>query len=147
MENISGFGLRANLIASNTYPVGFIISEFADDSDPFDLPSLQIADSAVGLNGDLIVWSKANPIKFVLSVVPTSLDDINLSILLQANRPSRGKIPSRDVITLTGIYPSGDFVTLTNGIITDGIPANAVSSAGRFKSKTYNFSFESYITI
>ena len=147
MENISGFGLRANLIASNTYPVGFVISEFADDADPFDLPSLQVADSAMGLNGDLIVWSKANPVKITISVVPTSFDDINLSILLQANRPSRGKIPARDVITLTGIYPSGSFVTLTNGIITDGIPSQSVSSAGRFKTKTYNFSFESYITI
>ena len=147
MQNISGFGLRINIIASNTYPVGYLLSQFADDSDPFDFPSLQIADTAMGLNGDLISWSKANPIKISVSVVPDGLDDIALSVLLQANRVGRGKIGARDVITMVGMYPDNNFVTLTNGIITDGMPANAVASSGRMKSKTYNFSFESYLTI
>lgn len=147
MENISGFGTQLNLIASVTYPVGVLLSQFADDADPFDLPSLQIADSAMGLNGDLITWSKANPIKITLSVVPDGLDDIALQILFQANRVSRGKIPARDLITLTGIYPTNSFITLTNGIITDGMPGQSIASAGRFKSKTYNFSFESYIIL
>lgn len=147
MENISGFGLQINILASNTFPVGLLITEFADDADPFDLPSLQIADSAMGLNGDLISWAKANPIKVTLSVIPGSFSDINLAILMEANRVGRGKIGARDIITMTGIYPSGSFITLTNGIITDGIPGNAVSSAGRLKSKTYNFSFENKISI
>jgi hypothetical protein len=60
MQNISGFGLSINIIASNSFPIGLLITEFADDSDPFDLPSIQIADKAMGLNGDLIIWSKAN---------------------------------------------------------------------------------------
>lgn len=147
MENISGFGLQINILASNTFPVGLLITEFADDADPFDLPSLQIADTAMGLNGDLISWSKANPIKVTLSVIPGSFSDINLAILMEANRVGRGKIGARDIITMTGIYPSGSFITLTNGIITDGMPGNAVSSAGRLKSKTYNFSFENKISI
>ena len=147
MENISGFGLQINCVASNTYPVGFIITEFADDNDPFDLPSLQIADSAMGLNGDLISWSKANPIKVTINVIPGSFSDINLGILLEANRVGRGKIGARDTITLTGIYPDGRFITLTSGIITDGLPGNAVSSAGRLKTKTYNFSFENKIAV
>lgn len=145
MENNSGYGLQLNLIASNTFPVGFIISQFADDSDPFDLPSLQVADSAMGLNGDLITWSKANPIKITLNVIANSDDDANLSILLEANRVGRGKVPSNDIITLTAIYPTGNILTLINGIITDGLPGNAVSSAGRLKSKSYQFSFENRI--
>lgn len=142
MNEISGFGLRINIIASNTYPIGLPITQFADDADPFDLPSLQIADSAMGLNGDLLTWSKANPIKITLSVVPGGLDDAALSILFEANRVGRGKLGAQDIITMTGIYPSGNIITLINGVITDGMPGNAVASAGRLKSKTYSFSFE-----
>lgn len=142
MENISGFGITINVLASQTFPVGLVINQFADDADPFDIPQLQIADSAMGLNGDLIGWSKANPIKISLSVIPGSFSDINLAILLEANRVGRGKIGARDIITMTGIYPNNTPIILTNGIITDGPPGSAVSSAGRLKSKTYNFSFE-----
>ena len=147
MNEISGFGLRINIIASNTYPIGLPITQFADDADPFDLPSLQIADSAMGLNGDLLTWSKANPIKITLSVVPGGLDDAALSILFEANRVGRGKLGAQDIITMTGIYPSGNIITLINGVITDGMPGNAVASAGRLKSKTYSFSFENKIGV
>ena len=142
-ENISGYGIIVNIVASNTFPViGFVVNQFADDSDPVDAPSLQIADSAMGLNGDLIVWSKANPIKVSLSVIPQSLSDQQLQILFNANRVGKGKIGARDIITMNLLYPSGNFVTLTGGAITDGMPVNAVASAGRLKSKTYNFTFE-----
>lgn len=145
MQNISGFGITVSIIASNTFPVGLVINQFADDADPLDVPSLQIADKAMGLNGDLIIWSKANPLNVTLDVIPTSFSDINLAILLEANRVGRGKIPSRDIITMTVLYPAGNFITLTNGAITDGLPFNSVASAGRLKSKSYNFSFENRI--
>ena len=145
MQNISGFGLVANIIASNTFPVGFIVTEFADDSDPLDAPSIQIGDSAMGLNGDLIVWSKASPIKVTINVIPQSLSDINLAILLEANRVGRGKTGANDTITMNLIYPNGNFVTLSTGIITDGMPFNSVASAGREKSKSYAFTFEGKI--
>ena len=144
MEFISGNGLIVTLTASNTYPVGIVISAFADDADPFDIPALQIADSAMGLNGDLIGWTKPNPIKMTLAVIPTSAEDIALGILLQANRAGRGKLSAQDVITLTGVYPNGQIIQLTEGLITDGMPGNSVASSSRLKSKTYNFSFENY---
>lgn len=145
MQNISGYGLTLTLAASKTFPLGFVVNQFADDADPLDVPALQIGDSAMGLNGDLIVWSKANPIKITLDVIPTSPSDRNLAILMEANRPGLGKIPARDVITLNILYPAGNFITLTNGLLTDGLPFNAVSSDGRLKSKSYNFSFENRI--
>lgn len=145
MNNISGFNLLVNVIASNTYPVGFPVTQFADDTDPFDLPSIQIADKAMGLNGDLIVWAKASPINITLAVIPGSLDDVNLGILFEANRVGRGKIGAKDVITLTGIFPDGRILTLTKGAITDGMPGNSVASAGRLKSKSYIFTFENKI--
>jgi len=142
MLNISGFGLRVQIFASVTFPAGITITQFADDSDPFDIPSIQIADKVMGLNGDLMIFSKASPINITLSVAPTSEDDLNLGILLENNRVGRGKLGSRDIIIMSGIYPDGSVIQLSNGAITDGIPGNAVASAGRLKSKPYMFSFE-----
>jgi len=142
MENISGFGLIVNVLASNTFPVGLLLTQFADDSDPLDLPSIQIADKAMGLNGDLITWSKANPINVTLNVIPGSYADINLAVLLEANRVGRGKTGARDIITMTITYPSLNVIVLNTGTITDGIPASGVASAGRLKSKSYASSFE-----
>jgi hypothetical protein len=99
----------------------------------------------MGLNGDLISWSKANPIEASISVIPLSVSDTLLNILLEANRVGRGKIGAKDIITMNLLYPEGNFVTLTTGSITDGNPVPSVASAGRIKSRTYNFSFEGRI--
>lgn len=141
-QDISAFGIRVQLTASETFPAGITITQFADDADPVDLPSMQIRDKAMGVNGDLISWSKANPVAATLNVVPGSDDDINLAVLFEANRVGRGKIGARDIINATVIYPDGSVTSLTQGIITDGMPGNSVASAGRLKSKAYAFAFE-----
>lgn len=140
-ENISGYGLVLTVRASNTFPLGFTITNFADDADPLDIPSIKIADTARELNGTLLTWSTPPIIQPKISVIAGSLEDINLSILLQANTVGSGKIGARDEITMIGVYPNFRTVTLTNGVLTDGMPGMSISSAGRFKSKEYIFSF------
>lgn len=142
MDDISVFGIRVQVVASETFPSGINITQFADDADPFDSPSIQIRDKAMGVNGDLISWSKANPIPVTLNVVPNSEDDKNLSVLFEANRVGKGKQGARDVITITAVYPDGRTASFTQGVITDGMPANSATSAGRMKSKPYAFAFE-----
>jgi len=142
MQDVSAFGTRLRLVASVTFPAGFDITQAADDADLLDLPSTKVAETAMGVNGDLVTWSKANPLNVTIAVIPQSEDDRNLAILLNANRAGRGKYPARDVITLTAIYPNGSTITLSGGKITDGMPGQSVASAGRMKSKTYAFSFE-----
>lgn len=141
-QDISGFGLKITCVASVTFPAGFTISQFADDADPFDLPSLQIRDKAMGLNGDLITWSKANPINITINVIPGCDDDKNLAALFEANRVAKGKSAVRDTITLTGIYPDDTTIMLTEGKITDGMPGKGVASTGRMKTRAYQFTFE-----
>lgn len=141
-NDVSGFGLRVRITASRTFPAGFTVTQFADDADPFDLPSIQVADKAMGLNGDLVTWAKANPILPTINVIPGSDDDRNLAVLLEANRVGRGKSGARDTVTMTGTYPDGRSITLSAGVITDGMPGNSVASAGRLKSKSYAFAFE-----
>lgn len=117
MQDTAGFGLQVRVIASKTYPSGFTVTEFADDADPFDLPTLQINDAAMGLNGDMIHWSKANPIPLAIAVIPGGEDDKNLAVVFEANRAARGKRPAKDTITIVGTYPNGSTITLTPGII------------------------------
>ena len=142
MQDISVFGIRVQVVASQTFPAGINITQFADDADPFDAPSMQIRDKAMGVNGDLISWSKANPIPVTLNVVPNSEDDKNLGVLFEANRVGKGKQGARDVISITAVYPDGKTASFTQGVITDGQPANSAQSSGRMKSKAYTFAFE-----
>ena len=140
--DISGFGVEARIIASITFPNGFEVTEFADDADPISIDSQQVADTAMTLNGDLLSWSTANPIPATVNVIPSSEDDLNLAVLLEANRIGQGKSSARDVITLVITTPDGRALTLTNGKITDGPIFNSVASSGRLNSKAYAFRFE-----
>jgi hypothetical protein len=145
MENISGFGTRLTIRASVTFPVGFTVTEFADDADAIDSPSIQIADKASGLNGDLLVWSRANPINVTVNVIPGSEAERNLAILLEANRPGRGKTPALDQVTLTMTLPDGSGTIYNKGAITDGPPSRGPASTGRLKTMAYQFTFENKV--
>lgn len=145
MSDISGFGLRITLLATSTFPTGLSLSQFADDADPLDMAAIQVADKAMGLNGDLITWGRATPVPMIIAVVPNSDDDRNLAALLEANRPARGKFPARDVVTATIVYTDLSVVVCFNGAITDGPQASSISSAGRLKSKMYTFAFENKV--
>jgi hypothetical protein len=142
VEDVSAFGTQVYLTASNTFPQGFPITQFADDADPVDSPSVKIGDAAMGVNGHLITWRKGVPLPATISVIPGSDDDTNLQILWDANRVGQGKQSARDIITVTIVYPNGNQVTLDTGIITDGAAAGSVGSAGRLKTKTYGFVFQ-----
>lgn len=142
MNDISGFGLRINLVASTTFPQGIVITQFADDTDPADMASIQVREAAMGINGDMVSWSRANPLPLVIAVIPGSDDDRNLSVLLEANRVGKGKQGSRDIITATVIYPDGTANIYTEGVITDGVAGKGVASGGRIKTTTYSFRFE-----
>jgi len=147
MEDITGFGIEIRLIATETYPVGFSISQFTSDADPFDIPSVQLADKEMGVNGDLIVWSKANPINLTFNVIPNSIDDINLTVLANANRVGQGKSSARDKITIIGVYPDGHVISFLNGKITDASLATSLASSGRLKTKSYTFTFQDKVGV
>lgn len=145
VQNISGFGVVVTLIATTTFPVGFQVTQFADDADPLDFASVKIGDAAMGLNGDLIKWAKAVPLPMVLNVIPGSQDDLNLSLLANANRVSQGKAVVNDTITATVVYPDGTQITLTGGVMTDAPFGRSISSAGRVKTRSYAFMFQSNV--
>lgn len=144
-QEISGFGVTATLIADKSFPTGFTITQFADDSDPLDMAAIQIAETAMGLNGDLLSWARATVIPAVIAVVPNSEDDLNLSILADLNRVGQGKVSVNDVITLALVYPDGRNITLSGGKLTMAPFGNSISSQGRIKTKVYTFAFQNKI--
>lgn len=142
MKDVSGTGLSVVIIASSTYPSGFNITAFADDSDPLDFPDVTITETAMGLNGDLVTWSSPQPLEVNLSVIPGTADDGYLQFLLESNRVAKGKRSANDEITLIANYPDGTRKTLRPGRIVSGPSANGVASGGRIKTGTYGFVFE-----
>lgn len=144
-QDISGFGLVATVIGSITFPAGFQVTQFADDSDPLDLNAIRIADTAMGLNGDLISWSKAVPLPMVLNVIPGSPDDLNLGVLAEANRVGKGKVIAYDVVTATILYPDGTSITMSGGKIVEAMFGKSVSGPGRMKTKSYGFQFQNKV--
>lgn len=144
-NDVSGVGTVVNLVASVTFPASLVITQFADDTDPVDMASIDIADKAMGLNGDLITWAKAVPLPMVIAVIPGSVDDINLQILADANRVGAGKQSAGDVIDATVIYPDGSSVILQTGRLTGAMFGKSISSGNRLKTRVYQFTFESKI--
>ncbi len=142
--DISGFGSQLTIFASVTFPDGLTISEFADDADPVDSPSIQVRDKAMGLNGRLITWAKAQPIGLTINVIPSSDDDLNLETLFDQNRVALGKRPVNDVIDANLIYGSdGSTTDFEQGACGDYMPTSSIASSARLKSKPYVFFFQS----
>ena len=141
-NDISAFGLRVQLTASETFPSGISITQFGDDADPFDTATMEILGEAMGINGDLITWSKALAAPLVINVIPGGEDDENLSVLFEANRVGKGKQGARDVVGVTAIYPDGSTVSFVQGKIKSGTAAKSAASSGRLKTRPYSFVFE-----
>jgi hypothetical protein len=144
MTNITGIK-DINIKASVTFPAGFSVSQFADDTDPLDSASVEVQTTAMGANGDLIVWNSPKPIPATIAVIPKSNDDTNLGILLEANRKGKNKTIANDEITMTITYNDDSTTTLNGGAITSGILVNSSSSDNRLKSKPYGFMFENKV--
>jgi len=142
--DVSGTGFSLTIKFSNTFPQGIQVTAFADDADPWDAPSLAIATASMNLNGDLITFSSPQALTRTVNVIPGSEDDNNLSIAYEANRVGKGKRSARDVVTIVANWPDGSTETLSQGKMTDGMSGKSLASAGRIKSRSYAFAFESY---
>lgn len=143
MEDISVFGLSANVVASTTFPNGVTVTSFADDGDPLDSPEIDIADMSMGPNGDTITWSRPQLIEISMNLIPQSDDDTNMTVLQDANRVAKGKTSAKDVISITWTYPDGSTVTASGGKMVTAPVVQSGTSAGRMKSKRYAFKFGS----
>lgn len=142
MNDVSGTGLSLRIIASHTFPVGFVCTAFADDTDPLDFPEQTVTEFGMGLNGDLITWSTPKPLEVTIAVTPATDEENNLALLLEANRVAKNKKSAKDTITFVASYPDGSKKTLRPGKIVAGQTGVSVASGGRIKTGQYRFVFE-----
>lgn len=142
MFDVSATGLSLTFKFSVTFPQGFTFTEFADDADGWDAPAIDIATTAMNLNGDLVVFSSPVPLVRTVNAIPGSPGQRNLAIAYEANRVAKGKRSARDIVTVIANYPDGSTETLSRGKMTNGMPGKSVASAGRIKTNAYTFAFE-----
>lgn len=145
MQNESASGISVTIVAIPTFPAGFNITQFADDVDPVSIENVDIADTGMAVNGDMVVWGTPHEIPMNIAVLPGTEEAKNLDILYHANRVAKNKVAIRDVITATINYPDGERKVLTNGAIISGPPLTSASSSARLNTREYGFRFENML--
>jgi hypothetical protein len=143
MINIGAHGLSIQLIALQSFPMGFSLSQFADDVNPLDVKDTEPFGYELLYDGEMFAFDKANVIELSISVIAGSDDDINLKILLQSRKGGARIAPIPDAVTLVISYPTGT-VMLTKGTILAGPLADTVLADGRKKGNTYRFAFSAF---
>lgn len=144
MINISGYGTKVNIVALQTFPMGFTVKQFADDADPISVDQTEPVGYDLQFDGGIVVYDKAAVVRVSLSVIPNTDDDINLKLLLQARKGGFKWLPIQDVTSMVINYPDGGKVALTMGTIIDGPLADSIQSSGRRRSNTYTFVFSAF---
>lgn len=144
MVNISGFGVKVNIVALQTFPMGFTVSKFTDDTDAIRIDPTEPVGYDLQFDGSIVVYDKASVIRVSLSVIPNTDDDINLKLLLQARKGGFKWLPIQDVTSMIITYPDGGRVALSMGTILSGPFADSIQQSGRRGSNTYDFVFAAF---
>ncbi len=138
--NIGFAGAVAIITADVTFGgTPFAITYFPDDTDPFALDDIEIADMAMGANGNTVSWAKAAVQPFSLAVIAGSEDYINLKALLDANTVTENQTPNNDSITISRVMPNGTKMEISGAVITGGSSAMSFTSDGRVKTPVFMF--------
>lgn len=144
-QDVSAFGVKVIITADKTLPMGVTISEFGESADPISVQDVTMAESEMGVNGDLILTRRARPISITLPVVPGTAGSEALRTLWEANRFAKNKNAVRDVITMVIMYPNDKKITLVDGAIVSGPPIIGVNSAGRLMDESFGFVFANVV--
>ena len=144
MIDISGFGARITILAIQSFPVGFVLSQFADDQEPLAIEDIEATGHEMLMDGSIFIFDKAVPVKIMVAVIPGSSDDINLKILLQARKGAASILPLPDITSMVISCPDGGKALFTNGSIIKGPLADTIQQSGRKKGNVYTFIFGSF---
>ncbi|CAH6851256.1 hypothetical protein EDB29_1011105 [Vibrio crassostreae] len=148
MADVGHLGAVITLSASvTTSGVPVPLTDFPKDTDPFDIPDIEIAETEMGTNGDLISWSVANPLPLTIGAIPNTEMHVFLQTLLSRNRPEKGKRPVGDTFVLVRVLPNGEVATFTGGKMTGGSPIPSMGSSGKLSTPTFSFSFAKLVVV
>lgn len=159
MIDISMQGARLTLTCG-AINQGNIVLEFSDEGTPIELPDIEVASSAMTMNGELVTWTKPSPINFSITVIPGSASDNALRNLLYAGHVGgrKGKAIEQSYVHISSatlevpsIYTNDSAVntaknlkfTFSNGRLTAGPMGIGSNAEGKMSARTYKFVFES----
>lgn len=143
--DISAMGLKVQIIAVPTYPVGITITHFADDGDSLNIPELTTMQTAMGVNGDLVAWRVATPCEVELNLIPGTDDCKEMENLFNLNMTQKNRVSSKDLLQMVITHPDGHQSVLSNGYIIAGKPIQDYSSSGRANSRSFRMVFENNV--
>lgn len=141
MFNISAVGFSMWISATNTFPLGFEVSDFADDVDPFELPEVPLGVGIKDLNGRVFFQNVAPIIPMYVNVIANSPSDKRLQTLYNSNLSASNKISNSDIITLMLKYNGKRDSLYGNGKMLIGTPDVPIQARGRYRSRRYGFVF------
>ncbi|WVR18082.1 tail fiber protein [Burkholderia phage Bm1] len=141
-RDVSAFGVKAYILASTTFPLGFSVESFADDDEPITLGTVQLAEAKRDVNGGFYTKGKGAIVPITLAVVAGSYEDYCLSTITRANFNSSFLRPAMDEINMTLSYQDGTIFTFTGGRMTEGHVAPSVSREQRLKGNAYTVAFD-----
>ena len=142
MFDVSTTGASVTISSTVTLPVPVPITHFADDKEPFQIDDQEITGDGMGLNNDLVVYTKPIPVYVKISVVANSPDDIALYTLFEMNKAT-GTTHAFDICDMTILIPNiAKPFRYINGKIKSGPPGPTSSQDGKNQSHTYGFVFE-----
>lgn len=132
------------------------ITEFSDEGTPIDIPALEVAAGSMNLNGNLVTWTKPNPINVSFTLIPGSDSDNNLRSFLSAvsiggKGASVGEAYITSMVLTVPAYTNGSTnnkndktFTFTNGRLISGQPAIGSNNDGKSSPSTWTFMFEGF---
>jgi len=141
MIDVSAQGAEVMIVALASFPIGFKVSQFADDIDPLVAEDVETTGFEMLYDGSLFAFDKAAAVKLAISVIAGSDDDTNLKILLQSRKGTKSILPFEDSTNAVITFSDGGRVMLTNGTIISGPLVDGLQSTGRRKGNTYTFMF------
>lgn len=137
--DVAATGLSVLIRSTITFPMGFFVQGFADDSDPIGFAEQSVAEADTNINGEVVTWGKPQLLNPTLTVVAGSPGDSNLSALLNARK--RG---IKEAVEMIVTYPDGGMVVASEGTITTGTVGRGVSSDGKLQARSYTFAFGTF---
>ena len=144
MTDVSALGFSIIVKDSKIFPQGFTITQTADGADPFDFPDVTFGAATMDANGNMVYASAPAPVLFNINLLPTTEEDNNMSVLMEAHRPARGRRSTGGDMTITVMYPDGTSTTAVGAKMLGGSPARSITQPSRYKNKVYNFACSDY---
>ena len=145
-QDVSANGVKLMLFASVSYPTGVEIATFNPGEDPINFDDLKIAETDMGVNGNLIVYRTPYAYNMVFNITPMTEVDQIMENIANADRIAAGKVSAKNILTLVVIYPQGRTLTYVDGAMTDCPGGFSSSGNGRINGRRYAMSFRDLVS-